>query len=78
MLQQFGMGVYQFGIMMIINLGIGFVTPPFGGNLFIANQLSGTSVPQVFKGSIPLVLGMLVSLLIVTFFPVFSTLWLNR
>ncbi|MGF1739172.1 TRAP transporter large permease [Photobacterium satsumensis] len=76
LLQQFGMGVYQFGIMMIINLGIGFVTPPFGGNLFIANQLSNTSVPQVFKGAFPLVLGMIVSLLLITFVPFFSTMWL--
>ncbi|WED29484.1 TRAP transporter large permease subunit [Vibrio sp. DW001] len=62
--------------MMIINLGIGFVTPPFGGNLFIANQLSNTSVPQVFKGALPLVLGMLVSLILVTFVPFISTMWL--
>ncbi len=76
LVHQFGMGVYQFGIMMIINLGIGFVTPPFGGNLFIANQLSNTSVPQVFKGAIPLVIGMLVALLLITFVPFLSTMWL--
>lgn len=76
LLHQFGMGVYQFGLMMIINLGIGFVTPPFGGNLFIANQLSNTSVPQVFKGAIPLVGGMLAALMIITFFPFLSTMWL--
>ncbi|WP_413282623.1 TRAP transporter large permease [Vibrio sp. MA40-2] len=76
LLSQFGMGVYQFGIMMIINLGIGFVTPPFGGNLFIANQLSNTSVPQVFKGALPLVVGMLVALILVTFVPFISTMWL--
>ncbi|WP_413112544.1 TRAP transporter large permease [Thaumasiovibrio sp. DFM-14] len=76
LLAQFGMGVYQFGIMMIINLGIGFVTPPFGGNLFIANQLSDTSVPEVFRGAIPLVLGMMVALLAITFVPFISTMWL--
>lgn len=76
LLQQYGIGVYQFGLMMIINLGIGFVTPPFGGNLFIANQLSNTSVPAVFKGATPLILGMLVILMLITFVPFFSTMWL--
>ncbi|EHJ4130755.1 TRAP transporter large permease [Escherichia fergusonii] len=76
LLQQYGIGVYQFGLMMIINLGIGFVTPPFGGNLFIANQLSNTSVPAVFKGATPLILGMLFILMLITFVPFFSTMWL--
>lgn len=76
LLQQYGVGVYQFGLIMIINLGIGFVTPPFGGNLFIANQLSNTSVPAVFKGATPLILGMLFILMLITFVPFFSTMWL--
>ncbi len=70
--QQFGISPVHFGIFMIVNLGIGFVTPPFGGNLFIANQISGTRIQDVFKGALPLIGGMLVVLMILTYVPFFS------
>jgi C4-dicarboxylate transporter, DctM subunit len=64
-----GMNEIQFGVMMIINLGIGFVTPPFGTNLFVANQMTGLKIQVVFKHAIPLVAGMIVALMIVTYIP---------
>lgn len=69
---KFGISPIHFGIFMIINLGIGFVTPPFGGNLFIANQISGTRIQDVFKGALPLIAGMFVVLLIITYIPFLS------
>jgi C4-dicarboxylate transporter DctM subunit len=69
---QFGISPVHFGIFMIVNLGIGFVTPPFGGNLFIANQISGTRIQDVFKGALPLIGGMFVVLMILTYVPIFS------
>lgn len=69
---EFGISPIHFGIFMIVNLGIGFVTPPFGGNLFIANQISGTRIQDVFKGALPLIGGMFVVLMILTYIPMFS------
>jgi C4-dicarboxylate transporter, DctM subunit len=69
---QFGISPIHFGIFMIVNLGIGFVTPPFGGNLFVANQISGTRIQDVFRGSLPLIAGMFVVLIILTYVPVIS------
>jgi len=65
----FGISPVHFGIIMVINLGIGFVTPPFGSNLFIANQICGTRIQNVFIGAFPLILGMIVALLLITFVP---------
>ncbi|SDR48883.1 TRAP transporter large permease [Pseudovibrio sp. Tun.PSC04-5.I4] len=73
---EFGMNRYQFGIMLIMGLGLGFITPPLGGNLYVANQISRTSVQSVFIGSLPMLLGMFVALLLITFIPLISTIFL--
>ena len=73
---EFGMNQYHFGIMLIMGLGLGFITPPLGGNLFIANQISKTTVQRVFIGSMPMLLGMLAGLLLITFIPAISGLFL--
>ncbi|MCP4403549.1 MAG: TRAP transporter large permease [bacterium] len=70
--QDLGISPVHFGMIMIVNLGVGFVTPPFGGDLFIANQISGTRIQDVFKGALPLIFGMIIALLIVTFAPFLS------
>jgi C4-dicarboxylate transporter, DctM subunit len=70
-LSPFGISQVHFGLMMIVNLGIGFVTPPFGGNLFIANQITQsieeTRIQEVFKSALPLIFGMVIALFLVTF-----------
>ncbi len=72
MLSQYGISQYHFGIILIVCLGLGFVTPPLGGNLFIANQISKTSVQRVFIGALPTLAGMLVAALLIAFIPAFS------
>ena len=67
-----GYNEIHFGIIMTIALAIGFVTPPFGGNLFVASAVSQLKIERVAKSSIPLLLVMLVILLVVTFIPVLS------
>ncbi|MFP8967759.1 TRAP transporter large permease [Pokkaliibacter sp. CJK22405] len=76
LLQPYGIDPYHFGMILIIGLGIGFVTPPLGGNLFIANQISQTSVQRVFIGAFPMVLGMIIALLLITFIPEITTVFL--
>jgi C4-dicarboxylate transporter DctM subunit len=65
----------HFGIIMVVNLAIGFITPPLGVNLFVGSGISGLSIEQLSKAIIPYFLAMLFSLLMITFIPELS-LWL--
>lgn len=76
MLSQYGISQYHFGIILIVCLGLGFVTPPLGGNLFIANQISKTSVQNVFIGALPTLGGMLIAALLIAFIPQISEIFL--
>ncbi|SEA76249.1 C4-dicarboxylate transporter, DctM subunit [Thalassobacillus cyri] len=65
----------HFGIIMVVNLAIGFITPPLGVNLFVGSGISGLSIEALSKAIIPYFLAMLFSLLMITFIPELS-LWL--
>lgn len=71
--QSFGMTSVQFGIVMTVNLCIGFITPPYGANLFIASAISDVPIMRIAKQIIPMIFAMLVVLLMLTFIPVLST-----
>lgn len=62
----------HFGIIMIVNLGIGFITPPVGVNLFVAANIAGTKFESLLKAIIPFILIMLVDVLLVSFIPSIS------
>lgn len=72
---QFGMGAVQFGIVMTMLLAIGFITPPYGINLFVSSQLSGEPLMRIAKRVVPLMLAMLVASLLTMAFPPIS-MWL--
>ncbi|RQD72314.1 MAG: TRAP transporter large permease, partial [Tindallia sp. MSAO_Bac2] len=59
----------HFGIIMITNLAIGFITPPLGVNLFVASGIGNSSLEDVVKGVIPFFICMIVALLLITVFP---------
>lgn len=65
----FGMHPVQFGIMMILNLGIGLLTPPVGQVLFVGSSVSGLSVERLTKALLPQYVVMLAALLMITFIP---------
>ncbi|UOQ45068.1 TRAP transporter large permease [Halobacillus salinarum] len=65
----------HFGIIMVVNLAIGFITPPLGVNLFVGSGISGLSIEQLSKAILPYFFAMLFSLLMITFIPELS-LWL--
>jgi len=67
-----GMDPVHFGIVMTMNLAIGFVTPPYGINLFVASNISGVSIEKIAKSAVPLILTMIVVLLVTTFVPEIS------
>ena len=64
-----GMSPIHFGIIMIVNLAIGFVTPPLGANLFMAAQIGGVSVERLSRAVVGWICVMIGALLVITFVP---------
>lgn len=71
-----GMDPVHFGVIMVVNLAIGFVTPPIGVNLFVASSLTDVPVMQIAKKAMPMILFFLLALLFITFIPEISMLLL--
>ena len=69
---QIGMNPIHFGIMMVVNLAVGFVTPPIGVNLFVASSLTDIPVMDLAKHAMPMILYFLLALLLITFVPQIS------
>jgi C4-dicarboxylate transporter DctM subunit len=73
--QQMGIDPVHLGIIMVVNLEIGMVTPPVGLNLFVTSGITGMSMMQVVRAALPWLSVLLVFLVIVTYVPLIS-LWL--
>lgn len=71
-----GVNPIQFGVIMIVNLAIGFITPPIGINLFVASSLTDVPVMDIAKKSIPMIICFLIALLLFTFIPSISLMML--
>ena len=69
----FGIPVVQAGVIFIMNLSIGFLTPPVGMDLFISSYTFKKPVGQVIKGVLPFLIVQLVVLLLITYIPAFTT-----
>lgn len=69
-----GMHPIHFGVMMICNLAIGFVTPPVGNNLYVASTLTRVPVTTIAKKAVPFMLFFFIALMLITFVPEISLL----
>ena len=67
--QSFGMSPVQFGIMMVMNLGIGLLTPPVGSVLFVGSSVSGLSLERLIKVVTPQWIAMVAALILVAVCP---------
>ena len=65
----FGIDPVHFGIIMVVNLAMGMITPPFGVNLFAACTVAKISLDQIVKHLVPFVLVIMGCLAIITYFP---------
>lgn len=74
--QGIGMNTIHFGVMMVVNLAIGFVTPPIGVNLFVASSLTDIPVMEIAKRAIPIIGFFLIALLFIIFVPEISLILL--
>ncbi|WP_280542350.1 TRAP transporter large permease [Chromohalobacter sp. 11-W] len=68
----FGINPVHFGIILMINTQIAFLTPPLGVNLFVASQISQVPVEQIIRSILPFLLALLGVLALVTLFPQIS------
>jgi len=70
---EIGMNEIQFCIMMITTLGVGFITPPLGLNLFVVSGLTGESILRIAKRAVPFVISMLAVVLLIAYVPETTT-----
>jgi len=68
----FGINPVHFGIILVTNIQIAFLTPPLGVNLFVSSQISGVPVEKIFRTIWPFLLALLGVLALVTLFPQLS------
>lgn len=65
----FDVNLVHFGVIIVINLAIGMVTPPLGITLFVASNISKVPLSGMFKAIIPFIAAMILALLVFTFVP---------
>lgn len=75
--REMGVDLVHFGVVVVVNMMIGLVTPPFGMLLFVINALTGTSLKGMIRQSLPFMVLLLSSLLLMTLFPQ-VVLWLPQ
>ena len=68
-LSALGISLVHFGVVMILNLGIGLLTPPVGGALYVGSAVSGVAPKRLVKALLPLYLVLIISLLLMTYIP---------
>ena len=73
-LQALEISMVHFGIIMVLNLQLGGVTPPFGSMMFIVCQMLKLPMDKFLKANMPFLLAAIVVLLLVTYIPVLSLL----
>jgi C4-dicarboxylate transporter DctM subunit len=76
--QKIGMDPIHFCVFMITSLGLGFITPPMGLNLFVMSGLTRVSIAAIAQKALPFVVAMLVVSVIVGYVPLLSTVLLQR
>ncbi len=68
----FGIDPVHFGLVMVVNLALGMITPPFGVNLFAACTVARISLDRIIKDLVPFVLVVLSCLMVITYVPAIS------
>jgi len=75
--QALGIDLVHFGVVVIVNIMLGLVTPPYGLLLFIVSNISGSPMKDIIRDCLPFLAWMLLCLALITFFPGL-VLWLPR
>jgi tripartite ATP-independent transporter DctM subunit len=75
--QALGVDMVHFGVVVVVNIMLGLVTPPYGLLLFIVAKLSGAPISAVVRDTLPFIAAMVAALMLITFVPDLA-LWLPR
>ncbi len=76
LIKSFGIDPIHFGVIMVVNLAIGFVTPPVGVNLYVASGMTGIPVMSIARKAVPFLIAFFIALIFITFVPWFSLAFL--
>jgi C4-dicarboxylate transporter DctM subunit len=68
-----GVDPIHFGILLVVNSEIGFLTPPLGVNLFVASNISKISIEKITKAILPFIIALFAAVTLLTFVPQIST-----
>jgi C4-dicarboxylate transporter, DctM subunit len=68
-LNRYGIDLVHFGIVMVLNIQMGMLTPPFGLNLFVASGITKAPIIRIARGVAPFLVIMLACLMLVTYIP---------
>lgn len=69
----YGISPIHFGIVMIVNLAIGMLTPPIGVNLFIASEVAGLKIEQMIRALLVFIAVLITNLALISYLPILST-----
>lgn len=75
--QAYGVDPIHFGAIMLLNLEIGFITPPHAGNIFVGCRVTGCTMDQVLKPLAPFYIAAIAVLMLVTYVPAFPMLFVS-
>ena len=75
--EAYGIDLIAFGIILIISVNIGAITPPFGGLMFLSCKFTGCDIPEFTKYALPFILCMICVVLLIIFFPGIATFMPN-
>ncbi len=75
--QALGIDLVHFGVVVVVNIMIGLITPPYGLLLFIMANISGEPLRNIVRDTMPFLFAMILALAILTFVPE-TVLWLPR
>src|SRR5690625_3535692 len=68
-----GVDPIHFGVIMVVNLAVGYITPPLGVNLFVASHISKISIERITRSLIPFIIVMIIVIIIIIAIPALST-----
>jgi TRAP-type C4-dicarboxylate transport system permease large subunit len=75
--QALGIDMVHFGVMVVVNVMLGLVTPPYGLLLFVMTSITGVPLRDIVRDVLPFLAAMIVALALITFVPE-TVLWLPR
>ncbi len=75
--QALGIDMVHFGVVVVVNIMLGLITPPYGLLLFIMNRISGAPLRDIVRDTLPFLYAMVGALVLITFVPEI-VLWLPR